>query len=673
MMLGYASGGGPVAEGSLLSGPWADTAPVFAGIEPFAEIAGLEAELVGSLAHFQERLHYWWAELARPATPERWAERGRALLADFFSATDDADRALLGALDDALSTWMEAWSLAGGATQADSALATDGPLAPSQAPPHELPLAVARQAWLDALNEPKLTQRFRAGGVTFCTLMPMRAIPFEVVCLLGMNDGDYPRRAPRSDFDLMGQPGQARPGDRSRRHDDRQLMLEALLSARRCFYVSWTGRSVRDNTTQPPSVLVSQLRDYLAAGWSPEVVTQRTQEHPLQPFSRRYFEPGSGLFTYAREWRTAHAAPAEGAPGVAPAHSQGRSVVAAAAVPVTLDALAAFLRNPVKAYCRDVLAVVFDDEANEVMDDEAFTLRGLEDHAAMDELLQIGVQTLAAECPHPAPEAVRAMAQAAVARLRRTGRLPLGALGDLTQTHMADTLAVVLQAWQCQQQCHPLPAPHVPLQLAHAGVQLQDGLDGLRALPDGGAVWISLRAGKLTNTVKPGTQSSAKSRKAKPPAEPRLAALLPAWLRALASAACGQPVSVLVVGRDAVVWGDPPPPEEALATLQGLLTGWATGHTRPLPVPQRTALAWLTQPESAQAAYEGSYQMEGEGQEPCLARFYPDFAALVADGQLQTWAPVLAAPLQAWAQTCLTITLHGDDAEHDSAQDDDAP
>src|SRR5690606_3134423 len=143
--------------------------------------------------------------------------------------------------------------------------------------------------------EPGVNKRFHAGGVTFCTLLPMRSIPFEVVCLLGMNDGDYPRSSRRSDFDLTALPRQHRPGDRSRRDDDRQLMLEAVLSARRVLYVSWTGRSARENVTQPASVLVAQLRDYLAAGWGDAVVAQRTTEHPLQPFSRRYFEePESG-------------------------------------------------------------------------------------------------------------------------------------------------------------------------------------------------------------------------------------------------------------------------------------------------------------------------------------------------------------------------------------------
>ena len=137
-----------------------------------------------------------------------------------------------------------------------------------------------REAWLDGVDAPGVAQRFKAGGVTFCTLLPMRAIPFDVVCLLGMNDGDYPRRASRSDFDLMALPGQARPGDRSRRDDDRQLMLDALLSARRVLYISWAGRSVRDNQEQPPSVLVAQLRDYLAAGWGPAVVAPRTHRTP---------------------------------------------------------------------------------------------------------------------------------------------------------------------------------------------------------------------------------------------------------------------------------------------------------------------------------------------------------------------------------------------------------
>ena len=302
MLLGYASGSGAGAgpdAGSATAGatPWS-------GIEPCAEVGGLEASIAGSLASLLERLTAWWKEASMPAAPAQWAARCRRLAGDFLAPTDEAERQTVLSLHESLGRWLEACEGAG---------FEDEPV----------PLAVAREAWLAEVDEPQLARRFRAGGVTFCSLLPMRSIPFEVVCLLGMNDGDYPRPASRSDFDLMAQPGRSRPGDRSRRSDDRQLMLDALLAARRLLYVSWSGRSARDNGEQPPSVLVSQLRDYLAAGWpGGDVLAARTTEHPLQPFSRRYFDgagaavgaaaaadgaaPAAGLFTHAREWRAAH-------------------------------------------------------------------------------------------------------------------------------------------------------------------------------------------------------------------------------------------------------------------------------------------------------------------------------------------------------------------------------
>ena len=102
-----------------------------------------------------------------------------------------------------------------------------------------------------------------------------------------------------------------RPGDRSRREDDRYLLLKALLSARDQLYVSWVGRSIRDNSERPASVLIGQLRDHLAGGWrladaQQSLLEALTQEHPLQPFSARYFHDNDVLFSYAREWQVLH-------------------------------------------------------------------------------------------------------------------------------------------------------------------------------------------------------------------------------------------------------------------------------------------------------------------------------------------------------------------------------
>src|SRR5262249_58809577 len=114
--------------------------------------------------------------------------------------------------------------------------------------------------------------RFLAGGVTFCALVRMRSLPLEVVCLVGMNEGSFPGRAPPLSFDLVA----AHPerGDRSRREDDRYLLLEALLSARRCLYLSYVGRSIRDNAPIPPSVVVGELLDAVQRGFeNADVIT----------------------------------------------------------------------------------------------------------------------------------------------------------------------------------------------------------------------------------------------------------------------------------------------------------------------------------------------------------------------------------------------------------------
>ncbi len=95
LLLGYATGALEQGEG-------------FAGIEPHAEVAGLSAGLAGALADLLQTLDQWWQDCQLPRTPPQWAERLRALLAQLLEATDDTDRAVLAALDDALSSWLHA-------------------------------------------------------------------------------------------------------------------------------------------------------------------------------------------------------------------------------------------------------------------------------------------------------------------------------------------------------------------------------------------------------------------------------------------------------------------------------------------------------------------------------------------------------------------------------------
>jgi exodeoxyribonuclease V gamma subunit len=663
------------------------------GTEPYAEVGGLDASLAGALAHVLDALDAWWVVATVPATPAEWVARGRALAAALFqssptgqaatAAAREADEQALAALHEAGQRWLQACEQAGFAEVVD--------------------LDVARTAWDHALVSPSVDTRFQAGGVTFCTLMPMRAIPFRVVCLLGMNDADYPRRASQSDFDLMAQPGMTRPGDRARRDDDRQLMLEALMSARDVFYLSWAGRSVRDNTEQPPSVLVSQLRDHIATGWGPHVLPALTTEHPLQPFSRRYFEAtggptGAKLFTHAHEWRDMHVSEEELTvqSEMALEPDLVREMVLPAfmpdpAVPLTLRVLADALRHPVKAFFKRRLGVDFGREDDITPDEEPFGVDGLTTYGMLrDALVAVPPDATLAH-------AVDA-AHATLGSLQRSGALPMGAMGDLATTNLTAPLTQMLVAWFDVQRAHTQPAERLRVTHSSGDVVLQDWVDGLwcadapgqgppplspsvppqpQAEPqtptpdhaqteallegqpcrDGPRVWLGREVSRLVG--KPATRDK--------PAELRADKLLGVWLRCLVlSAFDAKPVMrpnhhAVVVARDATLWVMPLPPAEARDTLDRLLAVWLQSMQAPLPLPPKTALKWLADHGDGHVTrecYEGGYQQTGEGQDPFWQRMYPDFEALTACGAFETLVDTVYAPLQHWVNTCIQVVPH---------------
>ena len=135
------------------------------------------------------------------------------------------------------------------------------------------------------------------GQLTFCSMLPMRAIPFSTIALLGMNEGEFPKVDGRAAFDLMDK--DFRRGDRSRRADERYQFLEILVSSRKQLLISYIGQSIKNNEEIPPSVVVSELLDSLEQyyGISSDKVLVK---HPLQAFNKKYFIPGSDLFSYSK-------------------------------------------------------------------------------------------------------------------------------------------------------------------------------------------------------------------------------------------------------------------------------------------------------------------------------------------------------------------------------------
>ena len=242
---------------------------LFEGILAYDEVEGGLAETLGRFAAFTETLFTTARDLLHPRTLLDWQTTLRQISLAFFAADDEREPELreLRRIIDSL-----------GETASLSEFT------------EPVPLDVLVAHLEQALASSERGGGFLVGGVTFCALKPMRAVPFRVVCLVGMNDTAYPRHNRAPGFDLIAQHPQ--PGDRSTRDDDRYLFLEALLSAREVLYLSYVGQSSRDNSPLPPSVLLSELLDYSGAA-----VTR----HPLQPFSPKYFTGTDGLFSYSTE------------------------------------------------------------------------------------------------------------------------------------------------------------------------------------------------------------------------------------------------------------------------------------------------------------------------------------------------------------------------------------
>ena len=260
---------------------------------------------------------------------------------------------------------------------------------------------------------------FLSGGVTFCSLLPMRAIPFQVVCLLGMNETDFPRTQIRPGFDHVARHYQK--GDRNKRHDDRYLFFEALLSARKQLYISFVGRSIIDNHEILPSVLVSELLEYVESCLAPDEDRQLIVEHLIQPFNASYFN-GTLPRSFSGENHAAALAYLQSTGDGRFDFLDGLNLKAQPTVdPILFSDLLYFWKNPSAFFCGKTLGLQWDDREIVLEDDEPFALVGLGGYhiasLCVDSLLE-----------GEAPE---------VEKMRATGFLPQGVVGDMECAKMA--------------------------------------------------------------------------------------------------------------------------------------------------------------------------------------------------------------------------------------------
>lgn len=340
----------------------------FNGRLPAGNPEGKGALALGCLWHFVYQLNALRGRLSSPLAADQWMQA-------LFEAIDSFMLAIGDEID-------ELEEVRGRIRELHAGMA-------SGCGSHPISLETVRAALTGALDDPA-HGGVPSGSVTFTSMSSLRNLPYRIVCVIGLNEGSFPSDSKPAEFDLMQ--FAPRLGDRQRRLDDRNLFLDLLLAARERLYLSYVGRSVRDDSPLPPSVLVAELLDCLAP-----VRDRLVVRHSLQAFSVDYFSAGGDarLVSYNLEYREAlrQKLEARTSPALPPDETPAyegddeREYTSEAAQPffmqplpgpgvefrsVSLAQLISFFRNPCRYLLRQRLGIAFADEQEELSQHEPF-------------------------------------------------------------------------------------------------------------------------------------------------------------------------------------------------------------------------------------------------------------------------------------------------------------
>ncbi|MGN6869166.1 MAG: exodeoxyribonuclease V subunit gamma [Solirubrobacteraceae bacterium] len=554
--------------------------PLVGGVLALDDVESGAIDLAGRFAEFVDRVHSAVDALTHPQSVRDWTE-AIARVARSLTATSDPHawqlRELQRLLDDVATE-----SASGGE--------------PREA---TLELADVRALLADRLRGRPTRANFRTGHLTVCTLVPMRSVPHRVVCILGLDDGEYPRRARRDgDDEMLADP---HVGDCDPRAEDRQMLLDALLAATERLIITYTGNDERTNVRRPPAVPVGELLDIVErtvrcdSGSAREAVEIH---HPLQPFDPRNFV--AGKLVAGERWgfdpQALAGARALGGPRAPRGPFLPTPLPARDDVVVELGLLIRFVEHPTRALLRDRLGISVSDYFDEVQDAMPVELDALEEWGVGQRLLE-GVL---------AGGDRRACMQAEIAR----GALPPG---ELARPPLAKIGAIVDQ-------------------VADAARTLADGtpgsLDVSVVLADGRTL-----AGTVTGVCGDTIRAVSYSR-----VRPR--DRLRAWVQLLALSAARpeRPFESVVIGRaragmrgaDVTVARIPPLGEDpesrrhaALAQLAVVLDLYDRGMREPLPLACDTSAAYAQAvaagedgESAARAAWETVFRYDKEDRQP---------------------------------------------------------
>jgi exodeoxyribonuclease V gamma subunit len=466
----------------LLLGYATDADDDIAGVAPWPELEGQAALALDGLLRLLAVLRRASTRLAQAQPPAAWARELEELLDAAFGIDghEDDDAAVLKAL-----------------RQAIAGFAHGAVLASFEAPVEH---AVVLDHFRRELGAGDARAPFLSGGICFGRMVPMRLIPFQVICLLGLDDGAFPARDGRDPVNRIAHAldsRERRVGDPSRRDADRYLFLQLFASAGRVFYLSWQGMDPRDNSRREPSALVTELLDAAAcyhadsngSGAAESARDVLVVRHALQPFSPAAFgaahtdeaQSDPRRFSFDARWREAagETAAREREPSFVPIDTPPLPPIDADMdTVVTLQRLRSALQRPHASYLRDGLGLRLPEDEPPLLDHEPF--------GAPDPLTRYSLRE--AVFARWLREGRRPDATALHATLLARALLAPGADGRTTLAAVMDELAPLVRA--TQELGFVGAAATRPFDLALRGTRLQGVLDGVQP---SGVLRVTLR------------------------------------------------------------------------------------------------------------------------------------------------------------------------------------
>lgn len=339
---------------------------MFAGILSYDNIEGQRAEALGTFMRFFHNAVQCAALLETPRSLSEWRETLLFLMETFFDINDETERDL---------------------QMLRRILYELGVIENTSKFNDKIEFEIIESYLSQQFKQNYFGSGFISKGVTFCAMLPMRSIPFQVVCLIGINADTFPRNDQSLGFDLMAK--NPRPGDRSSRNDDKYLFLESIISARKKLHISYIGQSIYDNSKIPPSSVVSELIDYIREGFaiSEENLIIQHRRHPFHP---DYFNGGNGPhFTYSMENLCA----GEGlllrnSSEIKPFISKKLTEPEESLKTIDIRDLCAFFKNPAKYLVEKRLGIYLTTDKTHLNESENFDLDYLERYLIAQDLME---------------------------------------------------------------------------------------------------------------------------------------------------------------------------------------------------------------------------------------------------------------------------------------------